>query len=375
MKTGNLFLRHGIYLVDASVIFCTLIFFILIGLLEISLQYRVIIAIGVMLLFFSSFLVSFISSQQKKLKYHKDLQALHEEKSQALKQQNELLEHRVSERTSQLSKQKEIPEIALTDLEASQLQLIQKEKMASLSELTAGITHEIQNPLNFVNNFSEVNRELIDEAAQEVDTGNMLQLKIILGDIRQNEEKINQHGRRADSIVKGILQHSRSSTGVKELTDINLLANEYLRLAYHGLRAKNKEFNAEMKTGFEPGIEKINIVPQDIGRVLLNLYNNAFYAVADKAKHQHDHYKPFVLVSTKKAGKKVILTVKDNGNGIPQPIVDKIFQPFFTTKPTGEGTRLGLSLSYDIIKAHGGEIKVETHEGEGSEFIIWLPAG
>ena len=345
------------------------------GLLEISLQYRVIIGIGVMLLFFSSFLISFISSQQKKLKYHKDLQALHEERTLALKQQNELLEHRVSERTSQLSKQKEILETALTDLEASQLQLIQKEKMASLGELTAGIAHEIQNPLNFVNNFSEVNKELIDEATQEADKGNMPQLKIILGDIRENEEKINQHGRRADSIVKGMLQHSRSSTGVKELTDINLMANEYLRLAYHGLRAKDKEFNAEIKTELEPGIEKINIVPQDIGRVLLNLYNNAFYAVADKAKQHHDHYKPFVLVSTKKIDKKVILTVKDNGNGIPRPIVDKIFQPFFTTKPTGEGTGLGLSLSYDIIKAHGGEIKVETLEGEGSEFIIWLPAG
>ncbi|MEO6357307.1 MAG: ATP-binding protein, partial [Ferruginibacter sp.] len=275
-----------------------------------------------------------------------------------------------------LQSQKQEIEHALGKLKSTQSQLIQSEKMASLGELTAGIAHEIQNPLNFVNNFSEVNTELIDELEQEVDKGNYDEVKAIAKDIKDNEQKISHHGKRADAIVKGMLQHSQSSTGQKEPTDINKLADEYLRLAYQGLRAKDKNFNATLKTDFDESIGNINIVPQDIGRVLLNLYNNAFYAVNEKNKNPHplkggnEPYEPTVTVTTRRLGSplgdggKIEIKVSDNGNGIPQKIIDKIFQPFFTTKPTGQGTGLGLSLSYDIIKAHGGEIKVETKEGE-----------
>ncbi len=267
-------------------------------------------------------------------------------------------------------------EKTLVDLKQAQSQLIQSEKMASLGELTAGIAHEIQNPLNFVNNFSEVNKEMIVEMKEEISKGNYDEAKIIADDIEANEEKINHHGKRADAIVKGMLQHSRSSTGQKEPTDINALADEFLRLAYHGLRAKDKSFNADIKTNFDDTIGKINIIPQDIGRVLLNVFNNAFYAVSERQKaeslKQNEQYTPLVSVQTKKINDKVEIKVTDNGNGIPENIVDKIFQPFFTTKPTGEGTGLGLSLAYDIIKAHGGELKVDTKEGEGSEFIIEL---
>ncbi len=264
-------------------------------------------------------------------------------------------------------------EKAYNDLKSTQQQLIQSEKMASLGELTAGIAHEIQNPLNFVNNFSEVNKELVEELKAELAVGNSQLANEIADDIKENSEKINHHGKRADAIVKGMLQHSRSSTGVKEPTDINALADEYLRLSYHGLRAKDNSFNATMKTDFDNSIGKINIIPQDIGRVLLNLYNNAFYAVSEKRKSANSNYQPEVEVETRKEGNRISVTVCDNGNGIPKNIVDKIFQPFFTTKPTGQGTGLGLSLSYDIIKAHGGEIKVETKEGEGAEFVIQLP--
>jgi two-component system NtrC family sensor kinase len=270
-------------------------------------------------------------------------------------------------------KAKIVLEKTLQELKSTQSQLIQKEKMASLGELTAGIAHEIQNPLNFVNNFSEVNSELIVELQQEVENGNLEEVKAIAKDIKDNEQKINHHGKRADAIVKGMLQHSQSSTGVKEPTDINKLADEYLRLAYHGLRAKDKAFNATLKTDFDESIGAINIISQDIGRVLLNLYNNAFYAVNEKSRLDIEEFEPTVSVSTKKINNSIEISVSDNGVGIPQKIVDKIFQPFFTTKPTGQGTGLGLSLSYDIIKAHGGEIKVETKDGEGSTFIIQLP--
>ena len=291
---------------------------------------------------------------------------------------------------------------SLDELKAAQAQLIQSEKMASLGELTAGIAHEIQNPLNFVNNFSEVSNELIDEMNEELATGNQqyvmgnvqeatanLQNAMeIANDLKQNLEKINHHGKRAGDIVKGMLQHSRSSSGVKEPTDINALCDEYLRLAYHGLRAKDKTFNATMKTDFDETIGSINIIPQDIGRVILNLITNAFYAVNEKSKKSPfpkgeqgttpADYEPLVTVTTKRlgtpsGGRSVTIKVSDNGGGIPQKILDKIFQPFFTTKPTGQGTGLGLSLSYDIIKTHGGELKVQTKEGEGSEFIILLP--
>jgi len=263
---------------------------------------------------------------------------------------------------------------SLVELKAAQVQLIQSEKMASLGELTAGIAHEIQNPLNFVNNFSELNTELIDELKVELAVGNRQAAEEIATDIKSNSEKINHHGKRAGDIVKGMLQHSRSSSGTKEPTDINALCDEYLRLAYHGLRAKDKSFNAIMKTDLDASIGNINIIPQDIGRVILNLITNAFYVVNEKAKLNQPGYEPTVSVSTKKEVNKVLVSVKDNGNGIPQKILDKIFQPFFTTKPTGQGTGLGLSLSYDIVKAHGGELKVETKEGEGSTFIIKIPA-
>jgi len=264
-------------------------------------------------------------------------------------------------------------EQTLANLTSTQSQLIQSEKMASLGELTAGIAHEIQNPLNFVNNFSEVNTELIDELEVEASKGNIDEIKIIAKDIKENSKKINHHGKRADAIVKGMLQHSRSSSGVKEPTDINALVDEYLRLSYHGLRAKDKSFNAILKTDFDEAIGTINIIPQDIGRVVLNLINNAFYEVDEKKKSGIEAYEPTVSVSTKKLNGEVEIKVTDNGNGVPQKVLDKIFQPFFTTKPTGKGIGLGLSLAYDIVKANGGELKVETEEGEGSEFIIRLP--
>jgi two-component system, NtrC family, sensor kinase len=285
------------------------------------------------------------------------------------------LEVQVAERTAALTLQKEELQHALDELKSTQAQLIQSEKMASLGELTAGIAHEIQNPLNFVNNFSEVNTELIAEMKEAINKGDLEEAKALAGDITANEQKINHHGKRADAIVKGMLQHSRSSGGQKEPTDINALADEYLRLAYHGLRAKDKSFNASMKTDFDNSIGMIQVIPQDIGRVILNLITNAFYAVTEKKSSlAGTNYEPTVSVSTKKCNGAVEIRVSDNGNGIPLPVLDKIFQPFFTTKPTGEGTGLGLSMSYDIVtKGHGGELKVETKENEGSVFIIQLP--
>jgi signal transduction histidine kinase len=290
-------------------------------------------------------------------------------KTEKIMLRNRELEQQVYERTQEL-------EHSLAELKSTQAQLIQSEKMASLGELTAGIAHEIQNPLNFVNNFAEVNVELIAELKEELEAGNLEEIKSIADDIAINEEKILQHGKRADSIVKGMLQHSRSSNGQKELTDINTLCDEYLRLSYHGLRAKDKSFNADFKTEFDASLPKINIIPQDIGRVLLNLINNAFYVVAERQKNLsgiEETYKPSVTITTKNLGESIEISVKDNGNGIPEEIKNKIFQPFFTTKPTGEGTGLGLSLSYDIVKAHGGVIKAESLSGEGTTFVITLP--
>jgi signal transduction histidine kinase len=253
--------------------------------------------------------------------------------------------------------------------------LVQAEKMASLGELTAGIAHEIQNPLNFVNNFAEVNAELIDELETEANKGNLEEVKLLAKDIKENETKINHHGKRADAIVKNMLQHSRQSSGQKEPTDINALCDEYLRLSYHGLRAKDKSFNAEFETKFDTALAPIRVVPQDIGRVILNLINNAFYAVNERQKNEKDsEYKPRVTLTTKKQADQVVIEVADNGTGMPEQVKEKIFQPFFTTKPTGEGTGLGLSLSYDIVtKGHGGTMEVETTEGEGTEFVIMLP--
>jgi len=262
----------------------------------------------------------------------------------------------------------------LEELKATQAQLIQSEKMASLGELTAGIAHEIQNPLNFVNNFSEVSNELLDEMTEQLEKGNANEAKAIANEVKMSLEKINLHGKRADGIVKSMLQHSRTSNNKKEPTDINVLADEYLRLAYHGLRAKDKSFNAALKTDYDENIGLLKVISQDIGRVILNLITNAFYAVMEKKKLHTQDYEPTVTVSTKKIDNKIIVEVTDNGTGIPQKALDKIFQPFFTTKPTGQGTGLGLSLSYDIVtKGHGGELKVETKEGEYTAFSVILP--
>jgi len=283
----------------------------------------------------------------------------------------------------------------LEDLKAAQAQLIQSEKMASLGELTAGIAHEIQNPLNFVNNFSELSVDLAKELKEEAEKPEIDKDLIIdlATDLSQNQEKINQHGKRASDIVKGMLEHSRKSTGEKEYTDINVLCDEYFWLAYHGLRAKDKSFNARMETHFDPNLPKIAVIPQDIGRVILNLINNAFYAVNERSKKGENGYEPTVSINTLRVdspsgaglpasqqaggghgkGDFIQISIKDNGSGIPDAIKDKIFQPFFTTKPTGQGTGLGLSLSYDIVKAHGGELKVDTKQNDGTIFTILLP--
>ena len=301
-----------------------------------------------------------------------EIEHISKEKEQILKSQNETLEKQVAERTSALNQ-------SLMELKNTQNQLVQQEKLASLGELTAGIAHEIQNPLNFVNNFSEVSTELIDELREErekPDNERDIELEEeLLGDVFQNLKKINHHGKRASGIVKGMLEHSRASTGEKQSTDINALADEYLRLSYHGLRAKDKAFNSDFKMNFDENLPKILLIPQDVGRVLLNLFNNAFYAVYKKVQSGKatEGYRPLVVVSTKLIEDEVVIKVKDNGLGISEEHISKIFQPFFTTKPTGEGTGLGLSISYDIItKGHGGTMKVESTEGEGTEFTIEL---
>ena len=324
------------------------------------------------------FAMYFINKKQRKDIEKEQLKAVEREKefqkSQALKDQ---LEIQVAQRTAELLGQKNELQKALDELKITQNQLIQSEKMASLGELTAGIAHEIQNPLNFVNNFSEVSAELLDEMNAELIKGDIEEAKAIAKDVIQNLEKINHHGKRADAIVKGMLQHSRSSSGVKEPTDLNALCDEYLRLSYHGLRAKDKSFNATIKTDFDESIGKVNIIPQDFGRVVLNLLTNAFYVVNEKKKislnTEEGIYEPIVSISTKKENNKIIVTVTDNGNGMTPEIMDKIFQPFFTTKPTGKGTGLGLSMSYDIItKGHNGELKVESVINQGTTFSIVL---
>ena len=309
-------------------------------------------------------LVHFHTSKPENVESEMDTFGIDEWKKKA-----EELEQLIAQRTRELSEKNAELSKTIQELKLTQAQLIQSEKMASLGELTAGIAHEIQNPLNFVNNFSEVNEELLAEMKEELNKGNIEDAKTIANDAIGNLQKILHHGKRADAIVKGMLQHSRSSSGQKEPTDINALCDEYPRLSYHGLRAKDKSFNATMKTDFDESIGNINIIPQDIGRVVLNLINNAFYAAGEKKKQIGNSYEPVVTVSTKQNNAKVEIKVSDNGNGIPQKVLDKIFQPFFTTKPTGQGTGLGLSLSYDIVKAHGGEIKVNN----GTEFIIELP--
>jgi two-component system, NtrC family, sensor kinase len=357
-----------------SLFFILLFFFITVVYKNIPFQYFLLFLTGFSLSFPLSLLVyvamrfkGYIKEVEQNAK--RVVQLSEEKKEHAINQQK-ILQEEVNRQTSEIR-------TTLDNLKSTQSQLIQSEKMASLGELTAGIAHEIQNPLNFVNNFSEVNKEMLEELKAErikpnAERDDALQDELI-NDVIDNSEKINHHGKRADAIVKGMLQHSRQSSGQKEPTDINALADEYLRLSYHGLRAKDKTFNAEIKTDFDGSIGKVNIIPQDVGRVILNLFNNAFYAVTQKKKLNIPGYEPTVSVTTKKIDGHISIHIKDNGNGIPQNIVDKIFQPFFTTKPTGEGTGLGLSLAYDIIKAHGGELKVESKEGEGSEFVVQLP--
>lgn len=328
------------------------------------------------------FIIWFYARKQQNILLKEREDRLREEKEN--KEQKESLEYLVAERTYELTQQKEELQKAIEKLKSTQNQLIQSEKMASLGELTAGIAHEIQNPLNFVNNFSEVSVELCQELDEEIDKitledADKEYIKGIISDLSQNQQKITHHGKRADSIVKGMLQHSRTSSGEKELVDINAIADEYMRLAYHGLRAKNKEFNAALVTDFDTTIGKVKVMPQDIGRVFLNLFTNAFYAVAEK-KHKLTEqglgagYKPEVKITTKKFADKLYIRVTDNGTGMPESVKAKIFQPFFTTKPTGQGTGLGLSMSYDIItNAHGGLLDVETIPGEKTEFKITLP--
>ncbi|NEU08825.1 histidine kinase [Flavihumibacter sp. R14] len=316
------------------------------------------------------------NKQQKALEKERLKRQFEEQQNKIIAARKNELEMMVSERTAELISQKEDLEKALAELSATQHQLIQQEKLASLGELTAGIAHEIQNPLNFVNNFSEVSAELIDELQEEQrkDFRNLGNETEILEMLKENLAKIKHHGKRADAIVKGMLQHSRSSNGKIEPVDINALADEYLRLSYHGLRAKDKSFNAIMQTDFDSSVGKVNVLPQDLGRVILNLLTNAFYSVNQKRKHSENLYEPTVSVQTKKYKNKILIKIRDNGLGIPPKALDKIYQPFFTTKPAGEGTGLGLSLSYDIItKGHQGEMKVSTREGEYAEFNIFIP--
>ncbi|MCY7421030.1 MAG: two-component sensor histidine kinase [Chitinophagaceae bacterium] len=324
------------------------------------------------------------NKERKLLEKERQKRLLEEERNRIIEEQKVQLETLVAIRTHEITRQNAELETTLVELQSTQKQLIQAEKMASLGELTAGIAHEIQNPLNFVNNFSEVSVELIGEMKEELKAGNAEAVIEIAQDIEKNLYKISHHGKRADAIVKGMLQHSRSSTGKKEPVDINALADEYLRLSYHGLRAKDKNFNATMVTHYDEGIGMVEIVPQDLGRVFLNLYTNAFYSVAAKKKavaQTNPSFDPKVTVITKlvknggEDGEDIVwISVKDNGMGIPQQVLDKIYQPFFTTKPSGEGTGLGLSLSYDIIyKVHNGKMTVDTKEGEYAEFIIQIP--
>ncbi|MBN3581363.1 histidine kinase [Algoriphagus aestuarii] len=321
-----------------------------------------------------------INAKQKKNLERERIKSLEKEKeleiTEELKKQ---LEKQVAARTAELLSQKNELETTLKELKSTQTQLIHAEKMASLGELTAGIAHEIQNPLNFVNNFSELSNELLEEMKEEIESGNYNIAKEIAEDISENLKKINHHGNRADSIVKGMLQHSRVNSGEKILTDLNALADEFMRLSYHGLRAKDKSFNADFKLELDPELPQVEVVSQDFGRLILNLVNNAFYAVhekklkLDKEAGGTSDFHPLVKITSTHLGDKIQIHVIDNGGGIPKSIIEKVFQPFFTTKPTGAGTGLGLSLSYDIVKAHGGEFTVESTEGEGTVFKIVLP--
>ncbi|WP_121355875.1 sensor histidine kinase [Flavisolibacter nicotianae] len=344
-------------------------------LLKVDIENQVIIGISAMLLLFVSLLIAFISGQRRKLQYHQKLHALQAEQQELLRRQNSQLEQKVTERTMELSHQKEELQKSLSELKATQLQLIQREKMASLGELTAGIAHEIQNPLNFVNNFSDLSVDMLNEVKEEIKAGHPTTAMDLLDEATVNLKKISHHGKRADAIVKSMLEHSRKAEGEKEEVNINALTDEYLKLAYHGYRVKDNTFHTTLETHYDSAAGKINVLPQEIGRVLVNLFNNAFYAVHQKKKLAGNNYEPVVQVRTCKKGNKVEVSVRDNGLGIPEKALSKIYQPFFTTKPTGEGTGLGLSLSFDVVtKGHGGNLWVSSKEGEGAEFIMQLPA-
>ena len=341
---------------------------------DLSLEYRVIVGISAMVVLFTGFLISFITSQRKKLLYHKELQQLHEEQQRYLLEQNVLLEQRVEARTTELSHQKEALQASLSELKNTQMQLIQKEKMASLGEVTSGIAHEIQNPLNFVNNFSEVSVELVDELNQELEAGDRGYIRQIVADLRDNLTKVNLHGKRADSIVKAMLQHSHIQQGQMAPTDLNALADEYLRVAYQSEVAKSGGFTCALVVDFDPTVGLVEVVAPEIGQVLLNLYSNAFYALRQRQLNTGDPYNPTLWVETERVAGKIKISVRDNGTGMSEAVKSKVFQPFFTTRPTGEGTGLGLSISYDIVtKGHGGELRVESREQEGAEFMIELP--
>ncbi len=312
--------------------------------------------------------------QTKALQVERKLRMDQEKQSKLDAIRKAQLEMLVQERTSEITAQNEKLLQALNDLSAAQAQLVHSEKMASLGELTAGIAHEIQNPLNFINNFSELNSELAAELHHALETGDLEDAKALAHDIKANQQKVVHHGKRADSIVKSMLQHSRGSGNARELVSLNALAEECIRLSYHGMRAKEKSFNAKMETNFDEETGMVEMVPGDISRVLLNICTNAFYAVMQRSKKNTEGYQPTVWMETGTRPGKVWVSIRDNGGGIPAGVKEKIFQPFFTTKPTGEGTGLGLSMSFDIItKGHDGEIKVESIEGGGATFIIELP--
>lgn len=341
---------------------------------DLSLEYRVIIGISAMVILFASFLISFVTTQRKKMFYHMELQQLHEHQRIYLLEQNSLLEQHVATRTTELNQQKEALQTSLLELRTTQMQLIQKEKMASLGEVSSGIAHEIQNPLNFVNNFSEVSAELLEELDQELETGGKDYIQQLIADLRDNLTKINLHGKRADSIVKGMQQHSHIQQAQRAPTDLNALADEYLRVAYQSEVAKPGEFSCALETNFDPTVGLVEVVAPEIGRVLLNLYTNAFYALRQRQLTTRDPYAPTLWISTERIAKRVKIRVRDNGAGMPEEVKSRVFQPFFTTRPSGEGTGLGLSMSFDIItKGHAGEIRVESELSEGAEFVMELP--
>lgn len=344
-------------------------------LIQITVETRIIIGIAAMVVLLVGFIVAFVTIQQKKLEYQRNMQAVLEQKQQLLSEQNEVLEAKVQERTAELITQKEALQTSLTELKATQQQLVQREKMASLGEMTAGIAHEIQNPLNFVNNFSEVSVELFEEMEEELSKGDIESGLKVASELKENLQKIHNHGIRADKIVKGMLEHSRTRSGKKEITDLNALLKESLQLSFNGLKAKIPDAPVSINYEENPQLPPILLLSQEISRVLINIFNNAMYSTMQKLKLKgSESYQPQISVAAIQTNRNIEIVISDNGLGIPEAVLQKIYQPFFTTKPAGEGTGLGLSLSYDIItKAHGGKLEADSKEGEGATFTITLP--